>query len=213
MGWDLSATMVGSYSDQETALAKIGLLSDSHGRASTTQAAVTALIELGADRLIHLGDIGSHEVIDALVAPPLTPPLAPPQSNAQSHENVTGQASGSAVSQIPCHLVFGNVDWDHDSLARYASQLDLSVDHPVGRLTIDGRTLVFMHGHDTQAFDQALADQPTWLMHGHSHQMVDRMHGNTRIINPGALFRARSYTVALLNTADDSLHFHTVSTS
>ncbi len=44
----------------------LGLLSDSHGRAAVTANAVTLLLEHGAELLLHLGDIGTDEVIDEL---------------------------------------------------------------------------------------------------------------------------------------------------
>lgn len=44
----------------------IGILSDSHGRADTTARAVTALLEHGAEMLLHLGDLGSEAVLDEL---------------------------------------------------------------------------------------------------------------------------------------------------
>ena len=45
---------------------RIGLLSDSHGRAAITAAAVRLLADRGVEVLIHLGDLGSEEVIDEL---------------------------------------------------------------------------------------------------------------------------------------------------
>ena len=45
----------------------IGVLSDSHGHADTTARAVAALADEGAQMLLHLGDIGTEEVIDELV--------------------------------------------------------------------------------------------------------------------------------------------------
>ena len=44
----------------------VGVLSDSHGHAETTARAVEALVAHGAEMLLHLGDIGSDEVIDEL---------------------------------------------------------------------------------------------------------------------------------------------------
>ena len=44
----------------------IGVLSDSHGHADTTARAVAALADEGAQMLLHLGDIGTEEVIDEL---------------------------------------------------------------------------------------------------------------------------------------------------
>ena len=53
--------------DQAPASTCLGILSDSHGRAETTRRAVAALREAGADVLLHLGDLGTEEVIDELV--------------------------------------------------------------------------------------------------------------------------------------------------
>lgn len=46
---------------------RIGILSDSHGRADTTARAVTLLRQRGVEMLLHLGDIGDEQVIDELV--------------------------------------------------------------------------------------------------------------------------------------------------
>lgn len=174
-------------------MSKIGLLSDSHGRAATTRRAVEVLLEAGAQSLLHLGDVGSVEVIDELVV---------------------GPVDGKAVE---VRLVFGNVDWDRASMSQYATHLGLIVDDPVGRLTLSaegevksGRELIFLHGDDAQAMAAALEAKPAYLCHGHSHRPRDERNGPTRIINPGALFRAQSYTVALLDTETDELKFFPV---
>ncbi len=179
-------------------LPKIGLLSDSHGRAATTRRAVRALMEAGASSLLHMGDIGSMEVIDELVLPP--------------------DANGKGID---VRLVFGNVDWDRASMARHAEHLGIIVCDPVGRLTLpaaaDGvagqpspRELIFLHGDDSEAMIKALASHPAYLCHGHSHQARNERIGATRIINPGALFRAQNYTVAILDTDADEVTFFPV---
>lgn len=173
---------------------KIGLLSDSHGRAATTRRAVEALLAVGAEVLIHLGDVGSLEVIDELIP-------VPPEN---------GPAIGVRV-------VFGNVDWDRTAMARYAKDVGVTVDDPVGTLelplaagsapSIGPRRLIFLHGDDAAAMTAALESRPAYLCHGHSHHPRDERSGATRLINPGALFRAQSYTVALLDTDTDTLTF------
>ena len=45
---------------------RIGLLSDSHGRADRTAAAIELLAGRGAESFIHLGDIGDGDVIAAM---------------------------------------------------------------------------------------------------------------------------------------------------
>lgn len=49
--------------------ARVGILSDSHGRAERTARAVRALHDAGATTLIHAGDIETPEVLDALAGP------------------------------------------------------------------------------------------------------------------------------------------------
>lgn len=177
------------YDQGHDGLAKIGLLSDSHGRAATTQRAVRLLIAQGANMLIHLGDVGSVEVIDALLEP---------------------RADLRNSQPLDVYLVFGNTDWDADALGRYARSLGLHVSHPVGRLQCDGKTIVFQHGHQDAAMEAALASGADYLIHGHTHRTRDQRIGPTRVINPGALFRAAQYTVALLNTENDQLAFFTL---
>ncbi len=163
------------------------MLSDSHSRAAITARAVELLVDLGAEQIIHLGDIETESVIDSLVG----------------IEDADGQP-------IPMHIVFGNCDWQWENLARYARQLDLNVAHPVGRLEFDGKVLVFLHGHLTQHVENAVDEQVDWLCHGHTHLKRDESIGKTRIINPGALFRAAEYSVAILDTMSDDLAFYTV---
>ena len=175
-------------------LRRIGLLSDSHGRAATTRRAVSRLMEAGVDVILHLGDVGSVEVLDEMV-------VAPPTTGA----GAAGAKTGAAVD---VQLVFGNVDWDRASLARYAKHLGLHVADPVGTLELgDGRKLIFLHGDDADAMLRALESGAAYVCHGHSHRTRDERVGDTRVINPGALFRAQSYTVAILDTAKDQLEF------
>ena len=174
----------------DSAVPKIGLLSDSHGRAHTTRQAVDLLIEQGAQVLIHLGDVGGIDVIDALVT-----------------------ASPENERQIEAHLVFGNMDVDAVSLERYARDLGVCVDHPVGRLDLRKGQLVFLHGDDLNALRRVVAEGVRYVCHGHSHIASDRRDGPTRVINPGALFRAEDYTVALIDTDTDALRFHVLKRS
>ncbi len=164
---------------------KIGLLSDSHGRAATTRRGVDLLLGQGAEVLLHLGDVGTVEVIDALVA----------------EFPETG-------GRVPAHVVFGNTDWDADGLGRYAGSLGVSVDHPAGRLELEGGDLVFLHGHEEHRMAAALAEGVRYLCHGHTHRAADQRSGVTRIVNPGALFRARVYSVAVIDTAADEVAFY-----
>ncbi len=156
-------------------MTKIGLLSDSHGRAEITARAITCLLNAGAELILHLGDIETEAVLEELVGHPV-------------------------------RLVFGNCD-DARRLGAYAEHLGLNVDHPVGSLLIDDRTITYTHGHLNSAMAAALSEQSTYLLHGHTHEPRDERVGETRVINPGALFRAARYTVALLEPSTDRLEW------
>ena len=159
-------------------MARIGLLSDSHGQAGRTAEAVRLLREAGAEILIHLGDVGSEEVLDQLIC--------------------DQDESGQLVPEV--HVVFGNTDYDVGTLGRYAAGLGICVDHPAGRLETGGRQVAFTHGHLQNLIDEAVADGVAYLCHGHTHQKRHELSGNTHLINPGALCRARTYTAAVLET-------------
>jgi putative phosphoesterase len=115
-------------------------------------------------------------------------------------DDVIDELAGHEVA-----IVFGNCDDDISSLTRYAERLNISVRHPMGELTIDGKRIAFTHGHLLECVKQALAQQADYLLLGHTHEVRDERIGRTRVINPGALHRAARYTAALLDPGADSL--------
>ena len=146
------------------------------------RAAVELLLDRGADMLIHLGDVGTPEVIDALAA------------------NRPG-----TDQQIEAHLVFGNCDWESKPLAIYARDLGVIAHDLKGEMTLDGKRIVFTHGHVNAVMDEALESGADYLLHGHTHLQADDVISRTRVVNPGALFRARRHTVALLTPGSGEL--------
>lgn len=163
----------------------LGILSDTHGSDARAARAVALLQRIGAEALLHCGDVGSQGVLDALAC-------------------------------LPAWFVWGNTDHDSADLARYARSIGLTppVETPL-RIELAGRRVALLHGHeliagriyqsllrgDVEGF-QRLADCD-YLVHGHTHVPIDRRFGRVRIINPGALQRARTYTVATLDLAQD----------
>lgn len=146
---------------------RVGLLSDSHGRAERTERAVDALLAAGADMLIHAGDIETEQVLDCLAG-----------HNA--------------------HIVWGNCDWDRAGLERYARDIGIAVHGDAGEVEADGVRIAFTHGHLPAALRTAMASGAPYLVHGHTHERRDEVVDGVRIINPGALHRARPFTVAVL---------------
>jgi len=157
---------------------KVGLVSDSHGHAERTRKAVDLLVGQGAGVLLHLGDVCCMTVLDAL----------------------TGLEGRCDV-----RVVFGNCDHDWRGLAEYARFLGIKVDHPAGRIRIGQDHIVFAHGDDEAHYRGALREGVRYFCHGHTHEARDLRENVTRVINPGALHRSASYTVALLEPATDRL--------
>jgi len=117
-------------------------------------------------------------------------------------EDVIDELAGHSA-----RIVFGNCDWDVARLTTYARRLDVAVDHPCGDLTIDGRRVVYTHGHLVEPMEAAIRDGAAFLLHGHTHEARDERIDRTRVVNPGALFRAARYTAALLDVGADRVEF------
>lgn len=166
---------------------RLGILSDTHGRADACRAAVEALLQLGAQAFAHCGDVGEEPVLEVL--------------------------AGHSV-----WFVWGNTDFDRPRLGDYARQLGLGCLDGFGRFNFAGRQFAITHGDDARqmqavraaavaAAAQAPAATPLddYLLSGHTHVPHDRRIGHLRWINPGALYRARPKTVALLDVSTDEL--------
>jgi putative phosphoesterase len=157
---------------------RIGILSDTHNQRRRTEAAVNLLRAEGADVLIHCGDLVDADLIDLLAV-------------------------------MPFYLVFGNNDMREIPDIKAAIQeieaatcLDFG-----GIIELAGKRIGVTHGHLLAMYRQLLAAKPDYLFLGHSHVSCDEFEGSTRLINPGALHRAESYSVAMLNLEDDDLRF------
>lgn len=166
----------------------IGVLSDSHGRAQRLRLAIRQLRNLGAEALLHCGDVGGESSLDEL-----------------------------AAARLPVWFAWGNTDLGalDPTLQQYCEQLGLRV--PPGapvRVELGGRRIEIYHGHERefeQLLDalragQAVAEgQPDYVLCGHTHMPADVRTGGVRIVNPGALHRAARYTVATIDLAQDTV--------
>jgi len=160
----------------------LGLLSDSHEDAQETALAVRALCERAADALLHLGDLCDRAVIDELAG-----------------------ARRPGGEPVPVRFVFGNMDFDTDEDASYASNLGVACDHPIGVYEMAGQRLIAHHGHVPGVEEAAIGAGPAYYLHGHTHRLRDDRVGGVRVINPGALHRAKRHTCALLTPATGDL--------
>ncbi len=155
----------------------VGILSDTHDHVDAMAAAMELLRAGRAEFYIHCGDVGSSAVLDHLAG-------------------------------VPAAFVWGNNDWDREKLERYAARLEIGCHGALADLELDGKTFAVIHGDDLRLRHALLtAQRHDYLLQGHTHVRHDERVGRTRIINPGALHRARQKTVALLDTATDRLRF------
>lgn len=118
------------------------------------------------------------------------------------------------MAGIPCAFVWGNCDYDHHTLQGHAAALGIACCGAMGRLTLDGKIVSFLHGDDSRQLQRILTVQDCdYLFLGHSHVRSDQHVGRIHVINPGALHRASVKTVALIDTATDAVEFLEISES
>jgi uncharacterized protein len=105
----------------------------------------------------------------------------------------------------PCTFVWGNCDAPRPALRRYVERLGLAWPEPPVILELAGKRIAVFHGHERSFAAAAERDDLDYVLYGHTHKYADRRIGRVRFINPGALYRARVKTVALLNLKNDRL--------
>ncbi len=147
---------------------RLGVVSDTHGHVENTRQAVRMLESLEVDRLLHCGDIGTPEIVEM---------LAP----------------------WPTDYVLGNCDYNGAELASAIAAAGQTFHDQFAELEIAGRRIVLLHSHDRRKFRE-LTESGEWdlVCYGHSHiASIDR-HGETLVLNPGALYRANPHSLAIV---------------
>jgi hypothetical protein len=100
------------------------------------------------------------------------------------------------------HFVFGNCDTERASLRQAIYGIGATLHEPHGRLELDGVKIAFVHGDDRSLlYELEHSGAYDYLFHGHTHQAAEHRTGPTRVINPGALHRARPKTFVVLDLA------------
>ncbi|MEO6808735.1 MAG: metallophosphoesterase family protein [Isosphaeraceae bacterium] len=114
-------------------------------------------------------------------------------------------------AELPSSFVLGNNDFDEVGLRAAVELIGGVFLGWGGEVILGDRRIAVTHGDSTKEMRRLAAEGPDYLLFGHTHQPSDRRDGPTRLINPGALHRARTWTVAVLDLATDDLHLLTVS--
>jgi putative phosphoesterase len=154
---------------------QIGVLSDTHSRYQTVETALAQLQARGINYLIHCGDIEDSETVWLF--------------------------QGFTV-----HFAFGNCDTERASLRQAIYGIGETLHEPFGQLELDGVKIAFLHGDDKRLFHQLEhGGKFDFLFYGHTHQAREHRTGPTRVINPGALHRARPKTFVVLDLQNGGL--------
>jgi putative phosphoesterase len=104
------------------------------------------------------------------------------------------------------HFVFGNCDSERTSLRQAIYGIGGTVHEPYGRLELDEKLVGFIHSDDKKLFQKLEnSGEYDYLFYGHTHVAEEHRTGPTRVINPGALHRARPKTFAILDLESGEL--------
>jgi predicted phosphodiesterase len=79
-----------------------------------------------------------------------------------------------------------------------------------GIVTLHGKRLAVTHGDSPNELERLETQHPDYLFSGHTHKVADFQRGATRLINPGALFRAPHWTVGLLDLESNEFRLLTI---
>ena len=147
----------------------LGVVSDTHNRYGTASRALAVLRGRGVATVLHCGDV----------------------------EDV---ATASLFRGFSAHFVLGNCDRDREGLRGAVEALGGTLHEPYGHLEMSGRSVAFLHGDDAGLLrDLERSGAYDFLFHGHTHEAGDRQSGVTRVLNPGALHRARPKTFLIVD--------------
>ena len=160
-----------------------GVLSDTHNHLAPTRRAIDALLDAGARRIVHCGDMGP-DALDLLRASCL-------------------------AAQVPLFWAWGNCDFA-DSDARFAplppglTRADWQVD-----CSTPDVSCLALHGHNPFPLRTAAASgRYAYVFHGHTHHPSAERVGDTWLLNPGSPSRPRSALPSVLLLDTDTARFH-----
>jgi putative phosphoesterase len=154
---------------------RIAIISDTHSRYATVARALDLIEQRSCELILHCGDIEDAETVQLFAG-------------------------------LPAHFVFGNCDHDRPELRRVMALAKTTLHEPFGNLEVGGRKLAWIHGDDQRLMrDVEMSGHFDYLFFGHTHRAEEYQTGPTRVVNPGALYRAKVKTLVVLDTVTGQL--------
>ncbi|HLG23890.1 MAG TPA: metallophosphoesterase [Candidatus Nanoarchaeia archaeon] len=153
----------------------IGIISDTHENEEAIKKAVKVFRGKKVDFVVHCGDI-------------ISPPML------------------EHFKELKMRFVLGNNDGEVAGLNIVAKSLGFEPVTEEKEFEYKNKKFYAYHGTVRGKLDDAIKSNIyDYVLTGHTHIKRDEKIGNTRVINPGALFRISPYTIALLDVEKDRL--------
>ena len=150
---------------------QIAILSDTHSRYATVEKALALLQGRKINTLLHCGDIEDSETV-------------------------------WLFQGFTAHFVFGNCDTERHSIRQAVYGIGETLHDGYGYVEMEGVKIAFTHGDNARLLHDLEASEAfDFLFYGHTHKAEEHRTGPTRVINPGALHRARPKTLVVLDLA------------
>jgi len=112
----------------------------------------------------------------------------------------------SLFRRCPLHLVFGNMD-QPESLRGAIDGNGHTCYERFGHLNLAGCSVAFLHGDDRTLLNQTIqSGQWDVVCHGHTHVAKTFSLGPTLVVNPGAIHRTASPSVAVIDLPSREVH-------
>ncbi len=155
----------------------IGIISDTHENEEAIKKAAAIFKEKNFEFAVHCGDI-------------ISPPML---------EHFKG---------LKMKFVYGNNDGERIGLNNKARELGWEGLSDEKEFEHKGKKFYVYHGTSANKLNAAIkSNKYDYVLTGHTHVKRDEKIGKTRVINPGALFQAIPYTIAMLDIKKDKLQF------
>jgi putative phosphoesterase len=124
---------------------------------------------LDVETVLHCGDIGSMAVVELF-------------------------------EKWPTHFVFGNCDERLEAFAAAIQAAGQTCHGLFGDIRLDGIRIALLHSHERKRFRDAIdGGEYRLVCYGHTHVAAIDAHGDTRVVNPGAIYRASPHSVAIVD--------------
>ena len=155
----------------------IGIISDTHENEKAIAKAVQVFKKKNVEFVVHCGDMISPQMLEHF--------------------------QGLSVK-----FVFGNNDGEKEGLNKMAQEIGFGEIREELEFEHNGKKFFVYHGTNEGKLDSIIkSNKYNYVLTGHTHIKKNWKAGNTRVINPGALFGIYPYTIAVLDAEKDELEF------